>query len=133
MQKILIINRSPALSQLLSYILQYGVEVSVVADTRNLEQAASLIASTNPDWIFLLHESASALQTDLHQLLRRFDTLRVIGFAEKEEVVYLLRRKNGTEPAGRPGADIWDRLSLSEFAHLLIEEQKAQEDVRRSQ
>lgn len=112
--KIIVASRSEDLTQLIEYIAAYEPAIEVIDEAGNAEHALALVAERKPDWIFLLQEEFDRAYGYAERLLAIQPELNILVVSEDGHHRHIRRGGNG-EQIERD----WDRLSTSEFVHVL--------------
>lgn len=128
--QIVIVSRSEPLEQMISYIVERGVEIEVVGEADNIPEAGQIISQTQPEWLFLLSESHSDMIDQLQEMRAGHTGLHIAAFHEGGEHVRILR---GAKPGEDKAlvSDDWDQISTSQFVAMLTEEPASQEQSPR--
>ena len=112
--RIIVASRSDDLDQLVQYIAADEPEIEVIDEAGDVGHALQLVAELKPDWIFLLQEEFDRAYHFAEQLLAIEPELDILVVSEDGRHRHIRR--------GRDGEQIerdWDRLSTSEFIHVL--------------
>ena len=112
--RIIVASRSDGLDQLVQYIAADEPEIEVIDEAGDVGHALQLVAELKPDWIFLLQEEFDRAYHFAEQLLAIEPELDILVVSEDGRHRHIRR--------GRDGEQIerdWDRLSTSEFMHVL--------------
>lgn len=112
--RIIVTSRSDDLDQLVQYIAADEPEIEVIDEAGDVGHALQLVAELKPDWIFLLQEEFDRAYHFAEQLLAIEPELNILVVSEDGRHRHIRR--------GRDGEQIerdWDRLSTSEFMHVL--------------
>ena len=112
--RIIVASRSDGLDQLVQYIAADEPEIEVIDEAGDVGHALQLVAELKPDWIFLLQEEFDRAYHFAEQLLAIEPELDILVVSEDGRHRHIRR--------GRDGEQIerdWDRLSTSEFIHVL--------------
>ncbi len=112
--RIIVASRSDDLDQLVQYIAADEPEIEVIDEAGDVGHALQLVAELKPDWIFLLQEEFDRAYHFAEQLLAIEPELDILVVSEDGRHRHIRR--------GRDGEQIerdWDRLSTSEFMHVL--------------
>ena len=112
--RIIVASRSDDLDQLVQYIAADEPKIEVIDEAGDVGHALKLVAELKPDWIFLLQEEFDRAYHFAEQLLAIEPELDILVVSEDGRHRHIRR--------GRDGEQIerdWDRLSTSEFMHVL--------------
>ncbi|MEZ4736194.1 MAG: hypothetical protein R3E79_54605 [Caldilineaceae bacterium] len=122
--RVIVVNQSEPLRQLLQYVFEQGIAVDVVAETAEIETLPQQVAQLQPDWLFLLQEEYTRLTGIIQQLLDIQPDLGIILLSSSGRHVRFQREHGcGTE------VDTWPEYTLSEFIYLLTAEDLPPESV----
>lgn len=112
--RIIVASRSDDLDQLVQYIAADEPAMEVIDEAGDAEKALQLVAELKPDWVFLLQEEFDRAYGFADQLLAIEPELNILVVSEDGRHRHIRRGING-EQIERD----WDRLSTSEFMHVL--------------
>ena len=76
--RVMVVNQSDQLRQMLQYVFENGINVELVAETNELEALPQTVRQVKPDWLFLLQDEYSRLTGVIEELLRIQPDLQVI-------------------------------------------------------
>ena len=112
--RIIVASRSDDLDQLVQYIAADEPKIEVIDEAGDVGHALQLVAELKPDWIFLLQEEFDRAYHFAEQLLAIEPELDILVVSEDGRHRHIRRGRDG-EQTERD----WDRLSTSEFMHVL--------------
>jgi len=122
--RVIVVNQSVPLRQVLQYVFEHGIDVDIVAETEEVETLPQQVAQLQPDWLFLLQDEYTRLTEMIQQLLDIQPDLGVILLSANGKHVRFQREHGcGTE------VDTWPEYTLSEFVYLLTAEDLPPESV----
>ena len=112
--RIIVASRSEDLDQLIQYVAANEPAMEVIDEAGDADHVLQLVAEMKPDWIFLLQEEFDRAYGFAEQLLATEPELNILVVSEDGRHRHIRRGRNG-EQIERD----WDRLSTSEFVHVL--------------
>ncbi|MBX3014286.1 MAG: response regulator transcription factor [Caldilineaceae bacterium] len=114
--RVVVVNQSEQLRQVLQYVIENGIDVELVGETTALQALPQQLRQLRPEWLFLLQEEYSHLTNIVDDLLERQPTLHIILLTADGEHI---RFQRGS--ALQQEIETWPQYSLSEFIHFLKE------------
>ena len=123
--RVMVVNQSDQLRQMLQYVFENGIDVEVVAETNDLETLPQRVRQANPDWLFLLQDEYSRLTGVIEELLRDQPSLQVILLSADGQHIQF-QKPNGWQTE----VDRWQEYTLSDFIYFLSTENLAQTSTK---
>jgi chemotaxis response regulator CheB len=123
--RVIVVNQSAELRQVLQYVFENGIDVDVVAETDDIRKLPKQISELHPDWLFLLQDEYTSLTRTVDRLLDVDPDLRIILLsADGKHVRYQQSASWGT------AVDTWPEYTLSDFIYLLTAEGESPRSVK---
>lgn len=114
--RVMVLNQSDQLRQVLQYVLEQGVPVEIVGETEKLQELAPQVDRLQPDWLFLLQDEYQRVSGVVQRLFEAQPNLRVILLsADGQHVRFQQDWRGDTE------VDQWPEYTLSDFIYALKE------------
>lgn len=126
--RIVLVNRSQPLEQMLAYVVEQGAEIAVVGEADDIAESSQIVAQDHPQWLFLLVDSQQDMIKQLQDVRAAHSSLNVAAFEEDGKRVWIL---HGTEP----GEDLndrpheWEEMPMRDFVALLTKQPSTTGDV----
>lgn len=114
--RVMVLNQSEQLRQLLQYVLEQGVPVEIVEETQTVQGLAQQVAQVRPDWLFLLQEEYQRMSSVIQRLLAVQPDLRVILLSADGQHVRFQQDSSGDTAVER-----WPEYTFSDFIYALKE------------
>lgn len=114
--RVMVVNQSEELRQVLQYVLEQGVAVEIVGETTEIGGLTQQVARLRPDWLFLLQDEYKRAGGVIQQLLKKTPDLRVILLTADGQ--HLRYQK---DEAWRTEVETWPEYTLSDFIYMLKE------------
>lgn len=115
--RVIVVNQSEQLRQLLQYVFENGIDVEVVAETDDIQTLPQQIKELNPSWLFLLQDEYTRLTRTVDRLLEIQPELQIILLsADGKHVRFQQNAALDTE------IDTWPEYTLSDFIYFLSTE-----------
>lgn len=114
--RVMVVNQSAELRQVLQYVLEQGVAVDIVGETTTVEELTHQVDQLRPEWLFLLQDEYHRLSHGMQRLLKTNPALRIILLtADGQHIRFQKDQAWQTEVA------TWPECTLSEFIYMLKE------------
>lgn len=123
--RVMVVNQSDQLRQMLQYVFENGINVEVVAETDELEALPQTVRQVKPDWLFLLQDEYSRLTGVIEELLRIQPDLQVILLSADGQHIQF-QKPNGWQTE----VDRWQEYTLSDFIYFLSTENLSQTSTK---
>lgn len=116
MMRVMVVNQSEELRQVLQYVFEQGVAVEIVGETTEVSGLAQQVAQLQPEWLFLLQDEYQRLGSIIPRVFTAQPALRVILLtADGQHIRFQKDREWQTEVAS------WPAYTLSDFIYMLKE------------
>lgn len=123
--RVIVVNQSEPLRQVLQYVFERGIEVEIVAETDEIKTLPQQVAQFKPDWLFLLQDEYTGVTGVINRLLDIHPDLGVILLsADGKHVRFQREQACGME------VDRWPQHTLSDFVYWLTAEDLPPESVK---
>lgn len=114
--RVMVVNQSAEMRQVLQYVLEQGVAVDIVGERTAVEGLAQQVDHLRPDWLFLLQDEYHRLSSVIQRLLKTNPDLRVILLTADGQHIRFQK-----DQAWQTEVDTWPECTLSEFIYMLKE------------
>ncbi len=114
--RVMVLNQSEQLRQVLQYVLERGVPVEIVGETQEVQGLAQQVAQLQPDWLFLLQDEYHRVSSIIRRLLTVHPDLRMILLSADGQYVRFQQDQSGDTEVDR-----WPEYTLSDFLYALKE------------
>lgn len=114
--RVMVLNQSEQLRQVLQYVLERGVPVEIVGETQEVQGLAEQVAQLQPDWLFLLQDEYHRVSSMIRSLLSVHPDLRMILLSADGQYVRFQQDQSGDTEVDR-----WPEYTLSDFLYALKE------------
>ena len=114
--RVMVVNQSEELRQVLQYVLEQGVRVEIVGETTAVDGVAQQVDRLRPDWLFLLQDEYQRLSGVIQRLLKTNPTLRVILLTADGQHIRFQK-----DQTWQTAVDSWPECTLSDFIYMLKE------------
>lgn len=114
--RVMVVNQSEQLRQVLQYVFENGIEVDVVAETSDIAGLPEQIRRLQPEWLFLLQEEYGRLTGVINQLLAAQQNLHIILLSTDGQHVRFQQDQHWHKEIAA-----WPEYSLSDFIYYLKE------------
>lgn len=123
--RVMVVNQSDELRQVLQYVAEQGVAMEIVGETKEVNRLANELEQVRPEWLFLLQDAYKRLGNVAPQLLRANPDLRVLLLtADGQHIRYQ------KDEAWRTEVEAWPEYTLSDFIYLLKEASPSPDTVQ---
>lgn len=123
--RVMVVNQSDQLRQMLQYVFENGIDVEVVAEINELDALPQTVRQVKPDWLFLLQDEYSRLTGVIEELLRIQPGLQVILLSADGQHIQF-QKPNGWQTE----VDRWQEYTLSDFIYFLSTENLSQTSTK---
>lgn len=114
--RVMVVNQSDQLRQVLQYVFENGIDVDVVGETNDMQLLPQQIRRLQPEWLFLLQDEYSRLSSMVNTLLRVHPALQIILLSADGQ--HLCFQK---DQLWQHEVTAWPHYTLSEFIYFLKE------------
>jgi chemotaxis response regulator CheB len=114
--RVMVLNQSEQLRQVLQYVLEQGVPVDIVGETNDLQKLVQQVNRLQPDWLFLLQEESHRLKGMINRLFDMHPMLQIILLSADGQHVRFQQDQHG-----RTELDRWPEYTLSDFIYAMKE------------
>lgn len=114
--RVMVLNQSEQLRQVLQYVLEQGVPVEIAGETQEVQGLAQQVEQLQPDWLFLLQEEYQRISGVVRRLFAVHPDLRVILLSADGQHVRFQQ-----DPSGDTEVNRWPEYTLSDFIYALKE------------
>jgi len=122
--RVIVVNQSEQLRQLLQYVFENGIDVEVVLETDEIAALPQQVALLKPDSLFLLQDEYTKLTGVVSQIIGASPGLRIFLLSADGQHIRF------QQPDGwRNAVDSWPECTLSDFIYQLTNEGPPQESI----
>jgi hypothetical protein len=102
--RIIVLDQSESLRQVVEFITERGVDVELVAETGTVTNLKSLLEKTQADYLFLLQSEYDQLTDEVTRIFADYPTMGIALVSEEEQEVHL-QVSAESETQGRTGRE----------------------------
>ncbi len=121
--RVIVVNQSEQLRQVLQYVFESGIDVEVVLETEETAALPQQVARLKPDSIFLLQDEYTKVRGVIDRTLEATPGLRIFLLSADGKHVRFQQAGSDTE------VDTWPESTLSDFIYQLSNEGPPKESI----